>query len=349
MSKCQSNFFVNRACVFMNSGNDPMIKSQVIDDPQQLIKLPFPPEINSHDLVTLHPDGRVPKTPNAFIIYRKLFVETAHASGYNLPMSIISLMVSKSWEKEPEEVKNEYKRIAREASDYRNELFPKKKSQKKRDQWKTVSFDKPSVRKVRIPKPMKSVNKSTKHKQPKSSTPKIQPTPNNNLLSPKHDDLNDIDINSPIFDLDLFNEWTDFFSNQNSYPSPDLSITSSSDNSPSLNNFDLPIQDYQQIDDDIFNNLLFIGENQSHIYDSQYGLGIVDFTNVNSNVNEISEINSHNLHEILNIQDNSILDNLVNSNDEVSFFPNLLNTATINQDNLNDALIAYEMGFNYPI
>ncbi|CAG8613348.1 15550_t:CDS:2 [Cetraspora pellucida] len=285
----------------MNSENDPIIKSQVINDPQQLIKLPFPPEINSHDLVTLHSDGRVPKTPNVFIIYRKLFVETAHASGYNLPMNIISLMASKSWEQEPEEVKNEYKRIAREAFDYRNELFPKKKSQRKRDQWKTVSFDK--------------------------------------LLF-----VNDIDMNSPIFDLDLFNEWADFFSNQNSYPSPDLSITSSSNNSPSLNNFDLPIQDYQQIIDDIFNNLLFIGENQSHIYNSQYGLGIVDFSNVSSNVNEISEINSHNLHEILNIQNNFISDNLVNSNDQVSFFPNLLNKTTINQGNLNDALIAYEMG-----
>ncbi|CAG8836369.1 4920_t:CDS:1, partial [Cetraspora pellucida] len=144
MSEYKSNF-VNRACVFINSGNDPMIQSQVINDPQQLIKLPFPPEINSHDLVILHPDGRAPKTSNAFIIYRKLFVETARAGGYNLPMNIISSMASRSWEQEPEEVKNEYKRIAKEAFNYRNELFPKIKPQKKRDQWKTVSFDKPSV------------------------------------------------------------------------------------------------------------------------------------------------------------------------------------------------------------
>ncbi|CAG8842577.1 28013_t:CDS:1, partial [Gigaspora margarita] len=40
-------------------------------------------------LVILHPDGRVPKTPNVFMIYRKLFVETARAGGYNLPMNII--------------------------------------------------------------------------------------------------------------------------------------------------------------------------------------------------------------------------------------------------------------------
>ncbi|CAG8461487.1 1247_t:CDS:2 [Racocetra fulgida] len=270
-----------------------MIQNQVIDNPQ-LIKLPFPPKINSRDLVVFHPDGRVPKTPNAFMIYRKLFVETARASGYNLPMNIISLMVSRSWEQEPEEIKNEYKRIAKEAFNYRNELFPKIKPQKKRDQWKTVSFDKPSVRKTKIPKPMKSVNKSTKHKQ-------LQVTPNNDLLASNFDhlsdlsDLSDIDMNSPIFDLDLFTGWADFFSNQNTYSSPDLSITSSSNNSPSSDNFDFSVQ---QVNDD----------------------------------------------------NNCILDDLVtNFDDQLSFLPNLSNTTTIYQDNLNDALIAYEMGFNYPI
>ncbi|CAG8740948.1 16623_t:CDS:1 [Cetraspora pellucida] len=273
------------------------------------------------------------------MIYRKLFSEAARANGYNLPMNIISLMVSRSWEQEPEEVKNEYKRIAKEAFNYRNELFPKIKPQKKRDQWKTVSFDKPSVRKVRNPIPMKSTNKSTKRQQLESPTSEHQVIPNNNLLSHKFlDDLSDIDMNSPIFNLDLFTDWADFFNNQNTYPSPDLSIISSSNSSPSSND--------QQVDDDIVNNLLYISENQSPIYDSQYGLGIFDF----SNANEISEINLHN--EIFDIQNNYILNDLVNSNDQLSFLPNLSNitiNTTINQDNLSDALIAYEMGFNYPI
>ncbi|CAG8766862.1 5726_t:CDS:2 [Gigaspora margarita] len=72
-----------------------------------------------------------PKPPNAFIIYRKLFAETARTSGYNLPMNIISSMASQSWEQES------------------NELLiigiPKIKVEKKRNQWKTVSFDKPST------------------------------------------------------------------------------------------------------------------------------------------------------------------------------------------------------------
>lgn len=115
----QSSFSITRVCAFINSGNDHMIQNQVIDNPQ-LNKLPFPPKINSWDLIILHPDGRVPKPPNAFIIYRKLFAETARTSGYNLPMNIISSMASQSWEQESNEVKNEYKRIAKEAFNYRN-------------------------------------------------------------------------------------------------------------------------------------------------------------------------------------------------------------------------------------
>ncbi|RIB18052.1 hypothetical protein C2G38_2185687 [Gigaspora rosea] len=216
MSEYQTSVFVNRACVFINSGNDPVVQSQVIDD-SQLIKIPFPPEIKSQDLVILHPDGRVPKTPNAFMIYRKLFVETARAGGYNLPMSIISPIASRSWEQEPEEVKNEYKRIAKEAFNYRNELFPKSKSQSKKDKWKFISFDKPTARKVTTPKSMRSDNKSAKHQFESFTSKQVTPDDYSELF----DDPNDIDINSPIFNLDLFADWTEFLNNQNTYPSPD--------------------------------------------------------------------------------------------------------------------------------
>ncbi|CAG8601035.1 9863_t:CDS:1 [Cetraspora pellucida] len=353
MSKFQSSFLVNpsHACVFINSGNDPMIQNQVIDDPRQLIELPFPPKINPQDLVILHADGRIPKPPNAFIIYRKLFVETARASGYNLPMNIISSMASRSWEQESDEVKTEYKRIAKKAFDYRNELFPKVKPQKKKDQWKTVSFDKPSIRKAKMNKPMKSVNKPTKHQQLESSAFKPDIILDENLLSPEFspdisldssyelfNDLNDIDINSPIFNIDLFADWTDFLNDPNIHLSPDLT-TSSNYSSPSINDdfefdleisspaqcFDLPIQADQQTDDDNINNFLYINEDQSTIYNSQYGLGIFDFSN------EIPEINSHNPHEMFNIQNTCI-------SDQQSF-------SSINQDYLNDALITYEMGF----
>ncbi|KAF0473775.1 MATA-HMG [Gigaspora margarita] len=283
----QSSFLVDtkpapRVCAFINSGNDHMIQNQVIDNPQ-LIKLPFPPKINSRDLVILHPDGRVHKTPNAFIIYRKLFVETARTSGYNLPMNIISSMASQSWEQESNEVKNEYKRIAKEAFNYRNELFPKIKVEKKRNQWKTVSFDKPSTRKVRTPKPMKSINKSIKNKQ----------------------------LESPIVEAEfnLLPEITD---------ANNLSKTSAQC-------LDLPIKHDQKVNEDIINNFLFIDENQSSINESQYGLGIFDFSN-----------------ETLETIQSFDTQNMFNMIDETSYDQSLSTT-----DYLNDALISYEMGFDY--
>ncbi|CAG8650447.1 16363_t:CDS:2 [Acaulospora colombiana] len=51
-------------------------------------------------------------------------------------------MASKYWEQEPEAVKIEYRRIAKEAFDYHNEIYPKKRYQGKREKWNIVSFNK---------------------------------------------------------------------------------------------------------------------------------------------------------------------------------------------------------------
>ncbi|CAG8851309.1 14371_t:CDS:2, partial [Racocetra persica] len=68
-----------------------------------------------------HPDGH----SNAFMVYRKLFVETARSSCYNLAMNIIS--------------------------------------------------------NIRIPKTVKSVNKSKKYQQLESPISEFQATPNSDL------------------------------------------------------------------------------------------------------------------------------------------------------------------------
>ncbi|CAG8804184.1 5507_t:CDS:1, partial [Gigaspora rosea] len=268
-----------------------------------------------------------PKPPNAFIIYRKLFVETARTSGYNLPMNIISSMASQSWEQESNEVKNEYKRIAKEAFNYRNELFPKIKVEKKRNQWKTVSFDKPSTRKVRTPKPMKSLNKSIKNKQLES--PIVESELN---LLPEITDTNNLSSeNLQILNLDLFADWANFFDSQNVYPSPDLSTNYSpimieefEFDLGTSEQCDLPIQQDQQVNEDIINNILFIDENQSSINGSQYGLGVFDFSNETLETIQIFDIQ-----------------NMFNMVDETSYNQSL--STTINQDYLNDALISYEM------
>ncbi|CAB4423793.1 unnamed protein product [Rhizophagus irregularis] len=105
------------------------------------IRPPFPPNINPKDLIKKSRDGVYIRAPNAFIIYRKLFIETSRNEGYYLPMTVISVMSSQSWEQESEMVKNEYKRIAKEAFDYRKELIPKTKQRRKREKWNIVSFE----------------------------------------------------------------------------------------------------------------------------------------------------------------------------------------------------------------
>lgn len=154
MSNRKTNSLVkknqSRACVFIDS-SDPSLPNQVINDARPFIKLPFPPTIDPRDLITILPDGRVPtRAPNAFIIYRRAFIEAARAEGYNLPMTVISSMTSQSWEQEPNFVKAEYRRLGKEAYNRRNEMCPDSNQRRKREKWNMVSFgNKKNSRKIK--------------------------------------------------------------------------------------------------------------------------------------------------------------------------------------------------------
>ncbi|CAG8710612.1 21366_t:CDS:1 [Cetraspora pellucida] len=154
-----------RERVFIDS-SDPSFPNQVINNNSgQTFKPPFPPTITPRDLVEKRPDGRVPaRAPNSFIVYRKACVEEARKKGYYLPMTVISSIASKSWEQEPETVKNEYMRIAREACEYHSEIYPKYHKRKKREKWNIISFKQSN----RSGTP--STNNSTQF--PQSSSPK---------------------------------------------------------------------------------------------------------------------------------------------------------------------------------
>ncbi|CAG8449586.1 18257_t:CDS:2 [Rhizophagus irregularis] len=154
--------------VFINS-NDPGIHNQIIDGTQPIIKLPFPPYIDPYDLIIKSQDGKIPsRSPNAFIIYRKVFIETARNEGYILPMTVISSMASQSWERESEEVKEEYKRLSREAFDIRNEMLPKEKRKRKRGKWNIISFEKSK-------RSRKNPVQSPSHQEITNSTSNISP------------------------------------------------------------------------------------------------------------------------------------------------------------------------------
>ncbi|CAG8672837.1 7981_t:CDS:2, partial [Racocetra fulgida] len=131
----------SRSCIFIDASN-PKSPNQIVNlNSQPFIKPAFPPLVNVRELMTKQSSGRVSvRGPNAFIIYRKVFFETARDDGYQLPMTIVSAMASQSWEQEPEIVKESYRELAKEANKIRNEISPKSPRRKKREQWNIISF-----------------------------------------------------------------------------------------------------------------------------------------------------------------------------------------------------------------
>ncbi|CAG8483764.1 7557_t:CDS:1 [Scutellospora calospora] len=134
----------SRSCIFIAS--NPNSPNQIVNlNSQPFIKPAFPPVVNVRELMTKQSSGRSSvRGPNAFIIYRKVFFETARDDGYQLPMTIVSSMASQSWEQEPEIVKESYRELAKEANKIRNEISPKLPRRKKREQWNIVSFQQKS-------------------------------------------------------------------------------------------------------------------------------------------------------------------------------------------------------------
>ncbi|CAG8501503.1 18865_t:CDS:1 [Acaulospora morrowiae] len=150
------------------------------------IELPFPPSVDLINLISKKSAGKIPaRSPNAFIIYRKVFVETARRSGYSLPMTNISTLASKRWANESDEVKAMYKIIASDALAVRNDVFPKHGKRKRKDRWNLVTFDQPSTTEERKKSTSRAqrpvVKKSAKTSLPKSNSLSSPNNPENSM------------------------------------------------------------------------------------------------------------------------------------------------------------------------
>ncbi|CAG8522614.1 5623_t:CDS:2 [Acaulospora colombiana] len=169
---------INDALVNNNSGesyrDNINLSGSSSKEPSVNIKLPFPPTVDLFHLVSKKsPDGRIPvRSPNAFIIYRKVYVEAARKSGYFLPMTNISSMASQSWADEREEVRAAYQQIAKDALKVRNEIYPKSSKRKRKDRWNIVSFEDPPP----IRKDVKERKKSKRKVQRKTKTSSQNPS-----------------------------------------------------------------------------------------------------------------------------------------------------------------------------
>src|SRR5690349_6610441 len=103
---------------------------QIFNEESCLITLPFPPIISASDIVNRRKPCRVTsKGPNAFMIYRKAFLNQLSLLNHNLRMTDVSKLVSSYWKNETELVKDAYRKISQEVE---IELSEKRK--------KTVSY-----------------------------------------------------------------------------------------------------------------------------------------------------------------------------------------------------------------
>ncbi|CAG8808011.1 10323_t:CDS:2 [Cetraspora pellucida] len=98
----------------------------------------FPPQINIDKLFMVKPNYTPSKSSNAFIIYQKNFINHLYLFGISLKMTDVSPIISKTWKKKPEYVKNEYRRIADIAKIRFKELYPNSKCVYRRKKKKEI-------------------------------------------------------------------------------------------------------------------------------------------------------------------------------------------------------------------
>ncbi|CAG8445454.1 6179_t:CDS:2 [Rhizophagus irregularis] len=89
------------------------------------IKLPFPPTIRASDIAKKRIRSKIcSKSPNAFFVYRKAFVDQlSNFTGKNkLKMTEVSRLVSSRWKMESKQVKLAYEEIAKQVEQELNNI-----------------------------------------------------------------------------------------------------------------------------------------------------------------------------------------------------------------------------------
>ncbi|CAG8546446.1 11286_t:CDS:1 [Racocetra fulgida] len=88
-----------------------------------IVNLPFPPNFNvAADIINKRKPSQINlKAPNAFLIYRKVFLDHLCTINHNLKMTDVSKLVSTHWKNEPESVKSFYKEVSQQVECELNE------------------------------------------------------------------------------------------------------------------------------------------------------------------------------------------------------------------------------------
>ncbi|CAG8585844.1 23168_t:CDS:1 [Cetraspora pellucida] len=157
------------------------------------VKPPYPPEIKAGDLVRdllSKYETKSPKMLNEFFIYRKAFVQAFKKQKLKPKMTQVSSLASTSWHSESTDVKNAYRKIAREAEQlYINE-------RKKRQQSKTTDKMQTSDSEV-TSTPISSGSNYPVVSNPSHRTVvSVQPGSFISIKSPTHTNLQFLDTNA---------------------------------------------------------------------------------------------------------------------------------------------------------
>ncbi|CAG8459609.1 8467_t:CDS:2 [Scutellospora calospora] len=137
-------------------------------------RLPFPPNFNvATDIVSKRKPSQINlKAPNAFLIYRKVFLDYLCTNNPSLKMTDVSKLVSIYWKSEPELVKSFYKDVSHQVESKLNE---KRKANVSfcRVIWKNSKLSGLSKQKRKVTRKKRQFNFSTKISSANSSRSNI--------------------------------------------------------------------------------------------------------------------------------------------------------------------------------
>ncbi|CAG8465738.1 3023_t:CDS:1 [Funneliformis caledonium] len=92
--------------------------------PPENLKIEFPPKFTDSELGRNHDkksQGKSKKPPNAFILFRKKYVESLHRLGHRDAMKKVSGWARDAWNKLPQEQKEQYEQYANKAAKFYQE------------------------------------------------------------------------------------------------------------------------------------------------------------------------------------------------------------------------------------
>ncbi|PKY37471.1 hypothetical protein RhiirA4_438698 [Rhizophagus irregularis] len=220
----------------------PFYNSRYSEDPSPigLINLPFPPTINIDNLVPVPRrfDGdKPPRSPNAFLIYRKAYVKELHSRRINLRMTQISSMASESWKQEPDSVKAEYKRLEEEAKKRYNEIWTseQRRRQHRKHQQQSLFIDS---------KPTNELGLSNLTQTPPQTAIDINQLDFSQSSLWPHQAISPLQNLTPLYNSNYYSEARSFFYR----PLENVSLYRVEEGSPGAYSWNLS----QQLDKDVF-------------------------------------------------------------------------------------------------